>query len=121
MNPLALLDEACRKRIAAAIFCGDARFDYAGLRDLALAAGRHLESLGARPGDRVAVLFPNCHLYLAVYFASLLHRFVLVPLNVRLSERELRGILEHSGARLVIGGRKLRGGGLERHRAAAER
>ena len=103
MNPLALLDEACRKRSAAAIFCGDARFDYAGLRDLARAAGRHLESLGARPGDRVAALFPNCHLYLAVYFASLLHRFVLVPLNVRLSERELRAILEHSGARLVIG------------------
>lgn len=103
MNPLALLDEACRKRTAAAIVCGGTRYGYAGLRDLSLAAGRHLESLGARPGDRVAALFPNCHLYLAVYFASLLRRFVLVPLNVRLSERELRAVLEHSGARLVIG------------------
>ena len=103
MNPLALLDEACRKGRTAAVVCGGSRFDYTGLRDLAMAAGRHLESLGARPGDRVAALFPNCHLYLAVYFAALLKRYVLVPLNVRLSEREVRAILDHSGARFAIG------------------
>jgi acyl-CoA synthetase (AMP-forming)/AMP-acid ligase II len=103
VDPLALLDDACRQRSAAAVFCGVARFDYTGLRDLALAAGKHLEALGARPGDRVAALFQNCHVYLAVYFAALLSRFVLVPLNVRLSQREMRAILDHSGARLLIG------------------
>jgi acyl-CoA synthetase (AMP-forming)/AMP-acid ligase II len=103
VDPFTLLDGACRRRSATAVFCGGARLDYPGLRELALAAGRHLESLGARPGDRVAALFPNCHLYLAVYFATLLRRFVLVPLNVRLSPREMRAILDHSGARLLIG------------------
>jgi acyl-CoA synthetase (AMP-forming)/AMP-acid ligase II len=103
VDPLTLLDDACRKRRAAAVFCGGSHFDYPGLRDLALAAGSHLESLGARPGDRVAALFPNCHLYLAAYFAALLRRFVLVPLNLRLSEREMRAILDHSGARVLIG------------------
>lgn len=109
MDPLTLLDDACRTRRTLAIVCGGERSGYEGLRDLALAAGRHLESLGARPGDRVAALFPNCHLYLAVYFAALLRRFVLVPLNVRLSEREVRAILEHSGARLLIGDPALAG------------
>ncbi len=107
MDPFTLLDEACRRRSAAAVFCGGSRLDYPGLRELALGAGRHLESLGARPGDRVAALFPNCHLYLAVYFAALLRRFVLVPLNVRLSPREVRAILDHSGARLLIGDPRL--------------
>ena len=120
MDPLILLDHACRTRRTPAIVCGGERLAYDGLRDLALAAGRHLESLGARPGDRVAALFPNCHLYLAVYFAALLRRFVLVPLNVRLSEREVRAILEHSGARLLIGDPALAGpllaeGGREAH------
>jgi acyl-CoA synthetase (AMP-forming)/AMP-acid ligase II len=103
VDPFTLLDEACRKRSGDAVFCGQVRLDYPGLRDLVLRAGRDLEAQGARPGDRVAALFPNCHLYLAVYFAALLRRFVLVPLNLRLSPREMRSILDHSGARLLIG------------------
>ncbi len=103
MDPLALLDTACRGDRRPAVLCGRTRLDYRELRDLAERIGRALETEGARPGERVAALFHNCHLYLACYFAALLRRYVLVPLNVRLSRREMRAILEHSGARVVIG------------------
>ncbi len=103
MDPLTLLDEACRITRGPAVVCGTVRLDYPGLRALADRMGGDLEARGARPGDRVAALFPNCHLYLACYFAALLRRLVLVPLNVRLSRRETLAILDHSGARLLIG------------------
>jgi acyl-CoA synthetase (AMP-forming)/AMP-acid ligase II len=83
--------------------CGPARLDYAGLKDLSGRIGWTLKTLGARPGDRVAALFPNCHLFLAAYFGALDERLVLVPLNARLAEREIRSVLEHSGARLLLG------------------
>src|SRR3989442_9860411 len=83
--------------------CGPVRLDYPGLRALVDRIGRDLEAQGARPGDRVAALFPNCHLFLACYFAALLRGLVLVPLNVRLSGREMSAILDHSGARVLIG------------------
>jgi len=120
VDPLSLLDEACRIRKGPAVVCGRARLGYPGLRDLADRIGRDLEAQGARPGDRVAALFPNCHLYLAVYFAALLRRLVLVPLNVRLSPREMHAILDHSGARLLIGEPALAAPLLRRPAAAGE-
>ena len=77
--------------------------DYAGLKVLSGRIGATLLRLGASPGDRVAALFPNCHLYLATYFGALESGLVLVPLNIRLAPRETRAILEHSGARLLLG------------------
>jgi len=103
MDPLTLLDTACRSDRRPAVVCGRTRLDYKELRELAERIGRALEEQGVRPGDRVAALFPNCHLYLACYFAALLRRFVLVPLNTRLSRREMLAILDHSGARVLIG------------------
>jgi len=98
-----LLESAARRRGGAAVVCGRARLDYAGLHEISERASRQLLSLGARPGDRVAALFHNCHLFLAVYFGALHRGLVLVPINVRLSPREVRSILEHSGARLLLG------------------
>jgi len=118
VDPLTLLDHACRVTGGPAVMCGPVRLDYQGLRALAERIGRDLEARGARPGDRVAALFPNCHLYLACYFAALLRRLVLVPLNVRLSRREMRAILAHSGARVLIGEPVL-AAPLLRHGAAA--
>src|SRR5437867_5062202 len=83
--------------------CGPVRLDYQGLRALAERIGRDLEARGACAGDRVAALFPNCHLYLACYFGALARGMILVPLNLRLSTQEMRAILEHSGARVLIG------------------
>ena len=103
VDPSSLLESAAHRRHGAAIVCGSARLDYAGLRELSGRIGRRLKTLGARPGDRVAALFPNCHVFLAAYFGALQQGLVLVPINVRLAPREVRTILEHSGSRLLLG------------------
>ncbi|MGH9750642.1 MAG: AMP-binding protein, partial [Candidatus Polarisedimenticolia bacterium] len=104
MDPTSLLAEAARRRPSgAAIRCGSLDLTYPGLLALAGGLARDLETRGARAGDRVAVLLPNCHLYLALYFAALQSGLVLVPLNLRLSVRELKAILAHAGARLIAG------------------
>jgi long-chain acyl-CoA synthetase len=51
---------------------------------------------------RVAVVGPNCHRYLELYLAVPAGGFVLVPLNARHTERELRYALEDSGASVLF-------------------
>jgi fatty-acyl-CoA synthase len=104
VDPRSLLTDAARRRpCGVAVLCGAARLEYPALERLSEGLARALRGAGAAPGDRVAALFPNCHLYLAAYFAALQAESVLVPLNLRLLPSEQRAILEHSGAVLVIG------------------
>jgi acyl-CoA synthetase (AMP-forming)/AMP-acid ligase II len=104
MDTLALLASAAARRPrGAAVRCGPRELSYPELADLARRIGESLERAGARTGDRVAVLLPNCHLYLACYFGALQAGHVLVPLNTRLAQAELRAILDHSGARVLFG------------------
>lgn len=56
-----------------------------------LAAG--LRELGVGPGDRVAIHSPNSQEFFELYLACAWMGAVLVPLNRRLSSRELRDIL----------------------------
>ena len=57
-----------------------------------------LSALGARRGDRIAALLPNCHRFAELHLASAQIGAVLVPLNFRLSPRELTSLIEHSEA-----------------------
>ncbi len=99
-----LLETAAREnKRENAVICGGERLAYPDLADLATRCAEDLARAGARPGDRVAALFPNCHLYLATYFAALQSRLVLVPINLRLHPNEVREILHHSGSRVLIG------------------
>ena len=61
-----------------------------------------LTRLGVQPGDRVAILAFNSHRYLEVYLAVPASGRVVVPLNTRHAEPELRYALEDAGARLLI-------------------
>src|SRR5262245_6104766 len=61
-----------------------------------------LGRLGVQPGDRVAILALNCHQYLEVYLAVPASGRVVVPLNTRHAEPELRYALEDAGTRLLI-------------------
>jgi fatty-acyl-CoA synthase len=65
-----------------------------------LAAG--LKTEGIAPGDRVAYLSFNTSELLEGYYGPPLIRAVAMPLNVRLTPRELIEILNHSGARILI-------------------
>ncbi|KIJ45585.1 hypothetical protein M422DRAFT_75032 [Sphaerobolus stellatus SS14] len=57
---------------------------------------------GIRPGDRVAVIAPNCPLIADAHFGVLAARAVITPINIRLTKPEVDYILEHSGANLVL-------------------
>ncbi len=63
-----------------------------------------LRAQGLRGGDRVAVLLPNCIEYFEIYLACARAGLVAVPLNYRLTGRELGAILAHADAALMIVG-----------------
>ena len=61
-----------------------------------------LVAQGVRPGDRVVVMLPNCPEVMQAYAAILKLGAVVVPVVFLLGAREVRHILEHSEARLLI-------------------
>jgi long-chain acyl-CoA synthetase len=96
-----------RNRTAAA--CGDLRLTYAESWDRCRRLAGGLQGLGLRPGDRVAVIGPNCHRYLELYQTIPGAGFCIVPLNSRHTEAELRYAIEDSGARALFTGVGSRG------------
>ena len=93
------------RRVAAdgcAVVCEDRRRTYAELGERCRRLGGALRDLGLQPGDRVAVRALNSDRYLELFLAVPAARFVLVPINARLAEPEVRAILEDSGARVLF-------------------
>ena len=84
------------------IVSGEKRLTYGqfGERCERLASG--LRGLGVKPGDRVAYLSFNNHQLLEGYYGVVMAGAIVMPLNVRLTPAELTGILNHSGARVLI-------------------
>jgi len=85
-----------------AIIYGDRRYSYARFAELAAQLARALRASGIHPGDRVAYLLPNLPEMLVAHFAVPLSGAVLVAINTRLSTDEVRYILDHSGAKLLV-------------------
>ncbi len=85
-----------------AIRCGEHLYTYHEFarRINALACG--LRDSGVGKDDKVAVLLPNCHYFLEIYFAVAQIGAVSVPLNFRLSPGELSYILTDSEAKVLI-------------------
>ncbi|GAA4302235.1 AMP-binding protein [Klenkia terrae] len=69
-------------------------------RGRALAAG--LDALGVGEGERVAVVSHNSSRLLEMLLAVPSHGRVCVPVNFRLSTEEVRYIVEHSGASVLL-------------------
>ncbi len=72
--------------------------------------GRYIDSMtaglkktGIKPGDRIALLLPNCPQYIISYFALLAAGAVVVPLNPLNTETELLHIVRDGGVRAAIG------------------
>jgi len=61
-----------------------------------------LRGLGAQAGDRVAILAANCSQYIEAYATIPAAGFVIVPLNTRHAEPELRYALEDADARILL-------------------
>jgi len=89
----------------AAVACGPTTLTYAEMWERCRRLAGALHALGLEEGDRVAVVSPNCHRYLEIYQAVPGAGMVLVPLNHRHSDAELRYALEDSGAKLLFAGR----------------
>ncbi len=69
-------------------------------RAKALAAG--LDALGIRPGERVAMVSHNSARLMTALFGVSGSGRILVPINFRLAAEEVRYIVAHSGARLLL-------------------
>ncbi len=85
-----------------AVRCGGVDWTFAELERQATAMARHLASLGVASGDRVALLAANGLPFIAVVHALTRLGATLVPLNTRLSVRELRWQLTDVGAKLLL-------------------
>src|SRR5665811_1135536 len=85
-----------------AIVCGSRRWTYEEFFGRLSRFSAYLEGAGIEKGDRVAILHPNCHCFLEVYYAVALRGAVAVPLNYRLSDGELVMILNDSGAKALV-------------------
>lgn len=66
----------------------------------ALAGG--LQSLGIGPGDRVAMILPNCPQFTIAYFAAARLGAIAVPINPLLAPPEVLHIVGDSGARAIV-------------------
>lgn len=75
---------------------------YRELHADAVKVARGLLSLGVSPGDRVAILLPNCPQAVVSYYGVLLAGCIVVETNPLYVERELEGQLADSGATAII-------------------
>jgi fatty-acyl-CoA synthase len=86
----------------AAVTCGSNEFTYREVSDRVGRLAAALAKLGVTAGDRVAVLHRNCHRMLEAYFAAVHAGAILVPLNHRLTAKDLAHILDDTSCRVVI-------------------
>jgi acyl-CoA synthetase (AMP-forming)/AMP-acid ligase II len=61
-----------------------------------------LLALGARPGDRIGMLTPNCRQGLETILAPMKAGLAVVPMNARLHPSEHEYLLNDSGARILV-------------------
>ena len=85
-----------------AIVYGERRHTYAEFAAEVAQVAMGLRGSGIEPGDRVAYLLPNVPEMLVAHFAVPLAGAVLVAINTRLSTDEVRYILDHCGAKVLV-------------------
>jgi long-chain acyl-CoA synthetase len=100
---------ACLERSAQAFphvtateFIG-ARLTYQQLADQVKRFAASLSQLGVEPGDRVAIMLPNCPQTIIAYYAILRIGGVAVMTNPMYVERELGHQLRDAGAKVLVG------------------
>ena len=102
ISPLRRATQVAPRRPA--VRCGEVSLTYAQMWDRCRRLVGALRSLGVEEGDRVAIVSANCHQYLELYQAVPGAGMVIVPLNQRHSDAELRYALEDSGTKVLFAG-----------------
>lgn len=93
------------------------------LHETALGLAAHLREAGMQPGDRLAILLPNCAEFTVACFAGHEAGCILVPLNPQLTADELAWQFADAGVRVVVASVESLGsarGALDRMGAAVE-
>ncbi|TVS13157.1 MAG: long-chain-fatty-acid--CoA ligase [Wenzhouxiangella sp.] len=75
---------------------------YAEVESYSRAFGAHLQDLGLKPGDRIAIMMPNVLQYPIAVFGALRAGLVVVNTNPLYTARELKHQLKDSGARAIV-------------------
>ncbi len=98
-----LLDAAFKRHAdrVAYTFMGKS-ISFAEVDRLSKSLGAYLQSLGLKPGDRVAAMLPNVPQYPVAIAAILRAGFVLVNVNPLYTPRELEHQLKDSGAKAIV-------------------
>jgi long-chain acyl-CoA synthetase len=85
----------------ATIFFGE-KLTYGQLDEQANRFAAGLQGLGVQPGDRVAIILPNCPQFMIALFGVLKAGAVAMPLNPAYVARELRGQFNDAGVETVV-------------------
>jgi len=85
-----------------AVVCGEERWTYQDFFDRINRLSHGLKNLGVGKEDRVAILHPNCHYFLEAYYAIAQIGAISVPMNYRLSSKEVAFILQDSDSKILI-------------------
>jgi long-chain acyl-CoA synthetase len=99
----ALLERAADQHgdTIATIYYG-AQLTYREVRDQARRLAAGLQAQGIRPGDRVALMLPNCPQAIIAYYGALMAGAVVTQINPMYTRRELAHQMSDSGAALII-------------------
>jgi long-chain acyl-CoA synthetase len=88
-------------------FAGQEPYTYADVYKMTWELSTLLHSRGVKKGDRVAILSQNMPHWGITYFAITSITAVTVPILTEFNEREIKKILEHSGASAIIVSKRL--------------
>ncbi|WP_249870377.1 long-chain-fatty-acid--CoA ligase [Oceanobacillus saliphilus] len=85
-----------------AVIDGDKEFTYKEFGNRTDRLSAALLDAGIRQGDHVAVMLPNTHYMLECFYGICQLGAVMVPLNYRLTAKDLAYIIKHSDAKMLI-------------------
>ena len=81
---------------------GDKKFTYAQFGERVNRLSNGLLSLGLQKGDRVAVIDTNSHRYLELYYGVPQIGAILLPINIRLTAKDITYVLNNSEAKCLF-------------------
>lgn len=103
MNISCLLERNARKYPQAEAVVGmGQRLSFTELDRLANAAAHGLKEAGIGKGDKIVLFMPNVPEFVVAYFAAQRIDAVIVPINAKLTQKEVEYILGHSDAKAFI-------------------
>ncbi|MGP4108743.1 long-chain-fatty-acid--CoA ligase [Virgibacillus sp. L01] len=85
-----------------AVIDGDKQFTYREFGERTDKLSMALHETGIREGDHVAVMLPNTHYMLESFYGICQLGAAMVPLNYRLTAEDLKYIINHSDAKMLI-------------------